>query len=646
MKKSCKLFAAIFILTVVLAVAASAVQLPFDDVPEDAWYYDTVAEAYETGIMTGPSATTFAPMGTMSRSQFVTLLYRITGVTDGGFGEALSKFGDGVTDEWYSEAMGWGVTRGLIKGMDDNTVRPAQTITRAELAVMIVRYLEYRSITLADTVEEAEFTDDEKIADWAREQIYTCQRLGIFKGDADGRFNPAGEASRAEGATIILRLLDAVECHTLSEGIVIARTGETSPYKVVYMFGASGNDDDVTYTLERVKQELDMSFAKKPYMKKELTDTTLQFVFNVDGYPEIDEMKRGMGNDAYAVKVVRDGEYTKVLFAYTSVFARSYAVEYLLTKYVKDGVFALPADLDLKGTKSVEDFIHIDSSINRNTRDPFIYGENGVYYAYITGWRVYKNTSGRLDGKWTEVKNAVVKPGDYDANPYAPEVYKYGGKYYMFTAYKPEKKLNKYDNRGCIIMAADSPEGPFRMITGGWITPKEWDCIDGTLYVDPDGQPWMIFSREHTCYDGNGGFYAAKLSDDFTHFISEPMELFRGMDAKWAWDGVTDGCFMYTGADGELQMLWSNSEQLGYCVAVSQSSNGRLDGEWIHSIPTLYTANSTGFDGGHGMIFTDFDGQMYLVYHSPNDWKGDSSRMSMLPIIERNGMLVWDLNLD
>ena len=644
MKKILKLLAA-SVFAVVLAVAASAVQLPFDDVPEEAWYYDTVAEAYEAGVMTGTSATTFAPLKTMSRSEFVMLLYRITGVTETGFAKELEKFDDGVTDDWYSEAMGWGVTRGLIKGMDDNTVRPAQTITRAELAVMIVRYLEYRSITLTDTVEEAEFTDDEKIADWAREQIYTCQRLGIFKGDADGRFNPAGEASRAEGATIILRLLDAVECHTLSEGIVIARTGETSPYKVVYMFGASGNDDDVTHTLERVKQELDMSFTKKPYMKKELTDTTLQLVFNVDGYPEIDEMKRGMGKDSYAVKVVRDGEYTKVLFAYTSTFARTYAVEYLLATYVKDGVFAIPSDLDIKGTKSPDDFFNTIYSIDRNTRDPFIYVENGTYYMYVTGWRVYKATS--LDGKWTQIKNAVVKPGDYDTNPYAPEVYKYNGKYYMFTAYKPERKLNDYDNRGCIIMEASSPEGPFRMITNGWITPKEWDCIDGTLYVDTDGQPWMVFSREHTCYDGNGAFCAAKLSDDFTHFTSEPIELFRGKDPKWEWDGVTDGCFMYTNADGELLMLWSNNDKYGYCVAVSKSLNGKIHGEWDHkSQPMLYTAFATGFDGGHGMIFTDTDGQMYLVIHSPNDWKGDSSRATIIPITERNGMLIWDVLAD
>ena len=635
---------------VILAITAIFVfaesKLPFTDVPEDAWYYSTVADAYEKGIMNGQSATVFAPTKTMSRAEFVTLLYRITGVTETGFGDELGKFDDGETTSWYSEAMGWAVNRGIIKGMDDNTVRPAQTVTRAEIAVMIIRYLDYMGYELPESAAESKFTDDASIADWCREQIYTCQVYGVFKGDNAGRFNPSNNATRAEGATIVLRLMNSIE---ELEEFIIAESGETSQFKVIYTFGGEyDNSEDVAFLHSRIGLEFDMVLPKKSYRGKPLTDCNLQFVLNAHGYPEIEEMKASLGEDAFAIKVLRDGEYTKVLVAYNSTFARTYAIEYLLTKYVEDGVFKLPYDLDISEANVMDGFLHIDSSINRNTRDPFIYAEDGVYYAYITGWRVYKNTSGDINGSWTEIKNAVVKPGDYSTNPYAPEVYKYNGKYYMFTAYKPKQKLNDYDNRGCIIMESDSPAGPFRMITDGWITPKDWDCIDGTLYIDPDGQPWMIFSREHTCYDKNGAFCAAKLSDDFTHFISEPMELFRAYDAKWSWAGVTDGCFMYTNADGELLMLWSNNDSSGYCVAVSKSSNGRIDGEWIHdnTLPMLFSGTMTGFDGGHGMIFTDFDGQMYLVIHSPNDWGGDSSRMTIMPIIERNGMLVWDLNLD
>jgi len=280
------------------------------------------------------------------------------------------------------------------------------------------------------------------------------------------------------------------------------------------------------------------------------------------------------------------------------------------------------------------------------------YYEDGVYYMYCTGWRVYKNTSGSIDGKWTQIKNAVVKPGDYKKNAWAPELYKYNGAYYLFTTYTPNYTRNEYENHGCIIMKADSPEGPFKMITDGWITPPEWDCIDGTLYVDPEGKPWMIFSREHTCLNGNGAFVAAQLSEDLTHFVSEPIELFRANDTAWSAQGITDGCFMYTTKEGDLLMLWSNNDEKGYCVGVARSSNGRLNGEWSHDELRLFSGwmsvsgEGNKIDGGHGMIFTDFDGQMYLVLHSPNDWGGDSSRMTFVPVIERNGTLVWDLNLE
>ena len=259
---------------------------------------------------------------------------------------------------------------------------------------------------------------------------------------------------------------------------------------------------------------------------------------------------------------------------------------------------------------------------------------------------MYKSTS--LTGEWTEIKDAVEKPADYSANRWAPEVHKYGGKYYMFTTYTPTTVNNGYGNRGCIIMEADSPEGPFKMITDGWITPKEWDCIDGTLYVDGDGQPWMVFVHEHTSFaDDNGAFCAAKLSEDLTHFISEPIELFRARDPEWAQAGITDGCFMYTTADGALLMLWSNYDP-GYCVAIARSSNGKLDGEWLHDTDfKLYSTLTVAIGGGHGMLFTDTDGQMYLTIHSPDvPAEGENSKVTILPVIERNGTLVWDLNLD
>lgn len=126
----------------------------------------------------------------------------------------------------------------------------------------------------------------------------------------------------------------------------------------------------------------------------------------------------------------------------------------------------------------------IESSVEQ-LRDPCVLVENGVYYMYGTGWKCYKNMSGRLDGEWEYLGVVAEDPDDVKGDRWAPEVHKYNGKYYMFTTYKSEKR----GMRGCTVMCADSPEGPFTEISEGHVTPKEWDAIDATLYIDENGDP-------------------------------------------------------------------------------------------------------------------------------------------------------------
>ncbi len=281
-------------------------------------------------------------------------------------------------------------------------------------------------------------------------------------------------------------------------------------------------------------------------------------------------------------------------------------------------------------------------------RDPYIWVKDGVYYSYGTGWQCYKNTSGKLDGHWERIKFEVfitdtsIDGGDH----WAPEVHEYNGAYYMFTTYRNKANEGRH---GCTIMRSESLEGPFAEITGGTITPSDWDAIDGTLYVDPEGQPWMVFVREWVSAPHHvGTFTAAKLSDDLTHFISEPIELFRADEPIWKapvhGGYVTDGCWMYTTAEGDLLMLWASFDAHGYVETVSRSSNGRLDGEWIHAETPLYSKAISGtYDGGHGMVFTDLDGQMYLSFHSPNrSTAGRPETPVFLAVREEGGTLVWD----
>jgi len=134
------------------------------------------------------------------------------------------------------------------------------------------------------------------------------------------------------------------------------------------------------------------------------------------------------------------------------------------------------------------------------------------------------------------------------------------------------------------------------------------------------------------------------MNAGLTEFVTEPVEMFRADDPAWATNGVTDGCWMYTTEAGSLLMIWSNWDKYGYCVGIARSESGDITGPWIQEEKVLYSKSMTGqYDGGHGMIFTHTDGQMYLSIHSPNSASAGRKEMPIfVPIREENDMLVWD----
>ena len=282
-------------------------------------------------------------------------------------------------------------------------------------------------------------------------------------------------------------------------------------------------------------------------------------------------------------------------------------------------------------------------------RDPFVVVTDGAYYLYGTGissgwddtvYACYKN-EGSLDGEWVLCEELVYeRPRLARKNLWAPEVHYYKGNYYMLATYYSDVT----GHRGCTVLRAPSPEGKFVEISDGQITPKDWDAIDATLYIDREGSPWMIFVHEWTCTEDKiGRMAAARLSEDLSHFISEPVELFRADSPSWTKSGCTDGCFMYETKSGELLMLWSNFVKGDYCVGIARSKNGKPDGEWIHDDELLFSKEISpdGLDGGHGMIFKDRDGRLYLSIHSPNKRSEDQLEQTVfIEIAERDGRLV------
>jgi beta-xylosidase len=350
-------------------------------------------------------------------------------------------------------------------------------------------------------------------------------------------------------------------------------------------------------------------------------------------------MKAELAEGEYAIRAgvgtSGDGALYIAVTTYRSAYA---AMEYLMkTYYTVETGLCIPADLDVKGIE--KEYTMITADINK-LRDPCIVIKDGIYYAYGTGWHCYKNTGGNLQGPWKDlgVVASVANPDMDGGDHWAPEVHAYNGAYYMVCSYYSSQT----GHRGSTVLRAASPTGPFTEISDGHITPHNWDCIDATLFVDRHGQPWLVFVHEWTCTDdGIGRMAVAKLSDDLTHMITEPKEIFRADSPAWTNKRVTDGCFLRTLADGKLIMLWSNFDEDGYCIALAHSQNGEVDGIWEQETVPLYKRGTLdGHDGGHGMVFTDVDGKQYICCHSPNKpCETCRERTVLIPVREENGTL-------
>jgi beta-xylosidase len=193
------------------------------------------------------------------------------------------------------------------------------------------------------------------------------------------------------------------------------------------------------------------------------------------------------------------------------------------------------------------------------------------------------------------------------------------------------------------VYRADNPLGPFEDIADGAISPRDWDAIDGTLYIDGQNNPWLVFVHEWTSMpDHNGSMVAGRLSEDFTKLISEPIHLFYAKDPVWATSGVTDGPYLYREDDGTLMMIWSNFSEKGYVVAQMRSQSGEIQGPWEQA-PLLYQKDLCPVftaDGGHGMIFQRNDGVFMLSLHSPQHLKeGEFEKLLLLEVEDSDGCI-------
>jgi len=280
-------------------------------------------------------------------------------------------------------------------------------------------------------------------------------------------------------------------------------------------------------------------------------------------------------------------------------------------------------------------------------RDPFILADKATstYYLYVqcgnrlnndkagTGVEVYRSKNLI---NWSKPETVFERPtanfwGGVEV--WAPEVHKFDNAYYMFVSFP-----GRDGGRGTQILRATKPEGPFVLAGDGANTPPEQRALDGTPWIEADGTHWLVYCQEWI-QAHDGAVRAVQMTKDWTARQGESIQLFKASEVPWVRsigeeNYVTDGPFLYRMKNGKLLMIWSSFRKGGdYAVGVAESQSGTVKGPWRHLPEPFFPDN-----GGHGMIFRDFSGNLLLALHQPDG--GTSERLRLLNLKEENGRLV------
>ena len=180
---------------------------PFIDVAEGDWFYDAVVYAYQNELMDGVGGNRFAPNSETTRAQLVTILYRLEGEP------AVSgdlPFTDVEAGIWYTDAILWAAENNIVNGVSDTEFAPGDDLTRQQLVTILYRYAEAKGYDVSASADLSGYPDADQVQDYAQPAMAWAVAENIIQGMEDGTLKPAGNASRAQIATILMRFCEDV----------------------------------------------------------------------------------------------------------------------------------------------------------------------------------------------------------------------------------------------------------------------------------------------------------------------------------------------------------------------------------------------------------------------------------------------------
>ena len=213
------------------------------------WAEDNILFAASRGLLSGTSATTFSPNTGMTRGMFVTALGRLAGINPDSY--KTGKFTDVKADAYYAPYVNWAAQTGIVTGVTATTFAPDTNINREQMAVIMANYAKKLGYDLPQTLKAVTFADNANISSWAKDAVKAMQQAGILAGKVNNRFDPKGTATRAEVATVLRRFVEIVIDPQTANGWQQNDSGQWSYYRNGKPVKGLLSDDQKWYWLDK-----------------------------------------------------------------------------------------------------------------------------------------------------------------------------------------------------------------------------------------------------------------------------------------------------------------------------------------------------------------------------------------------------------
>ena len=174
----------------------------FADVGGEQWYNPYADFVLSRKLFGGTGETTFEPDTPMTRAMLVTVLWRCEGKPETG----VNYFTDVPEDQWYTEAVVWAASQGVVNGVTETEFAPDEVVTREQMAAILYRYAKTAGLDVTAKADLSSFPDAEKVSDFAQTPVAWAAAEKLLRG-SEGKLLPQGSATRAQVAAVLTRFV-------------------------------------------------------------------------------------------------------------------------------------------------------------------------------------------------------------------------------------------------------------------------------------------------------------------------------------------------------------------------------------------------------------------------------------------------------